>query len=418
MNTTACADALARIEKTQARLRKAAPHPLLQTIEALLDDLHSHMKASGRLMPLRSARVRFRHHLKPAFAQHLEDLSRASIAQASVAFWRQGLDLDEVLSDPDLLHHFGAALGHHWRKVPDTNQQRLGASTADTVRELAFLLSGWRRPERVKAGSDRALRGGAQFRRSAVERLHHEEAPYCELCWRLTERDARLERDAGLTPHADLAALSGRFCSWHTPTEGSRYWTDRRRKNRFSELIEAIYQEDDHYRSRFRAPVDDACWERITAADPAMLHARERGRLPAANLYQMRIRLVAYLMTQRLPAQAARAVEIIELQREAKAGGNELLSLAQIGVHLDVSRSEVLRRLSIGGAIDPEPRSALLRWWPFSENLPARCIPLRPALHQSAQRSDWQELASAWVKELYGALPSTSWKGMEAWKLP
>jgi len=417
MNTPACTLALDRLERARTHLREIAPPTLWEAVETLLSDLHRSMTDTGHLMPLRSVRVRYRRHLSPAFSSHLDDLLRTNPAQASVAFWRQSLDFDEILGDASSMHRFGAALGHHWRRALDAGQQRLGTSAADTVRELAFLLGGWRRPERVKAGSDHPFQGEAQFRRSAVERLHHEEAPYCELCWRLTEKDARLEHDAGRTKHEDLARFSGRFCSWHTTTEGSRYWTDRRRKSRFSELIEAICREDVHYRSRFQAPADDACWQRVVTADPAMFHADGLGRLPAANLYQMRIRMVAYLMTQRLPIQVTKALEIVELQRGAKASGNELLSLAQIGEHLKVSRSEVLRRLSIGGAIDPEPRSAILRWWPFSENLPEGCIPLRPHLYQGVPRSDWQSLVSAWVDGLYGSRPSTLWKGMEAWKL-
>ena len=95
-----------------------------------------------------------------------------------------------------------------------------------------------------------------------------------------------------------------------------------------------------------------------------MLHLALRNTLPISPL-QMSVRKIAYRIAMFRPQQIARAIEIGELQREALERTGRKLMQTEIATRLGVTKQEVSRRMKIGGCVDFNRNSLLLRWWPF-----------------------------------------------------
>ena len=346
------------------------PH-LSHVIKDFHDAIELRSRAEGRLLPARTVANLCHHHLIPGLVTAVDGVTNASGAQDLLDHCASPHGIERVVRHPRYFHWFIDRLYRFLRPSAVGRDEAKLEAIIDTLKEVAFFLGSWPRPRKVTAREDRGLRGGQQRLRSAEERAWLPEWPYCELCWKLSQRAQRLERDAGQT-HADqLKALNERFCADHTPQPGTDYWKAHETQDRFRNLVRRIHGEmasNKVYRQRFISPEDEVLWRRMRVVSMREVAKVTTRDLPPISALQMRVRYVAFEIARHLPRQIENALQVASLQREAIAQTGKLPTLEALGAWLGVTKQAVSARMSkMSGFADFEVVSPHLRWWPFDE---------------------------------------------------
>lgn len=396
------------------------PH-LSRAINGFHDAIELRSRAEGRRLPARTVANLCHHYLIPGLVAAVDGVTNASGAQGLLDHCASPHGIERAVRHPRHLHQFIDRLCRFLRpSVVGRDEAKLEA-IIDTLREVAFFLASWPRSMKVTAKEDRGLKGGRQRLRSAEERAWHAEWPYCELCWKLSQRAQRLERDAGQTRPGQLDVLNERFCAEHVPKPGTDYWKAQETKDRFRFLVRCIYEEmasNQAYRRRFISPEDEVAWSRMQGVSVGEMEKVTARDLPSISALQMRVRYVASEIARHLPRQIENAIQVASLQRETIAQTGRLPTREAIGARLGVTKQAVSARMSkMSGFADFEAASPHLRWWPFDELESKDAIRLRPAVKGKDQQARWHSIVSEYLREIYPSLPSVNWRPIAALKL-
>lgn len=396
------------------------PH-LVQAIEDFHDAIELRSRIEGRRLSAGLVANLCHHHLIPGLVSAVDGVTNASGAQSLIDHCASPHGIAWAVRHPRHLHQFIDRLCRFLRpSVAGRDEARL-ETIIDTLREVAFFVASWPRSKKVTAREDRGLRGGRQRLRSADERLWLAEWPYCELCWKLSQRAQRLERDAGQTLPGQLDAMSERFCADHVPKPDTDYWKAQEAKGRFRFLVRCIYEEmasNQAYRRRFISPEDEMVWGKIQRVSTGELEKVAARDLPSISALQMRVRHVAFEISRHLPRQIENAIQVASLQREAITLTGRLPTREAIGVRLGITKQAVSARMSrMSGFADFEAVSPQLRWWPFDGLDSKDAVRLRPAVKGKDQQAGWHSVVSEYLREIYPSLPSVNWRPIEVLKL-
>lgn len=337
-------------------------------VERLLDAVQKRTRTEARRLPQRSVKLLALEHVAPVFEAVASDLANGDCAPSQAC-------LRAAIAEPRRLHLLMRALARQLRAAGVADE--VSNALVETMRSVGHFVSDWPDTKRVVPESERGHKGASRRLRHVEARTNLHDWPYCELCWRLSQSAEHLEQHADRFEESFSRELSERFCADHARVSGTLYRRDQKNRGRFQELVRAIYEEissDAAYRALFDLPGRDADWV-WSSSDPSeeMLHLALRNALPISPL-QMSVRKIAYKIAMFRPRQIARAIEIGELQREALESTGRKLTQREIAARLGVTKQEVSRRMKIGGCVDFNRSSPLLRWWPFDDRDGAKII--------------------------------------------
>ncbi len=353
---------------TPIAIDKLCDGRLAAGVERLLEAVQERTRAEARRLPQRSVKLLALEHVAPAFEAVASDLVNGDCAPSQAC-------VRAAIAEPRRLHLLMRALARQLRAAGVADE--VSSALIETMRSVGHFVSDWPDTKRVVPESERGHKGASRRLRHVEARTNLHDWPYCELCWRLSQSAEHLEQHAGQFEEPFVRELSGRFCADHARATGTLYRRDQKNKGRFQELVRVIYEEissDAAYRALFEFPSRDAeIWARFSSEPSEALHLALRNALPISPL-QMSVRKIAYKIAMFRPQQIARAIEIGELQREALESTGRKLTQPEIAARLGVTKQEVSRRMKIGGCVDFNRRSPLLRWWPFDDRDGAKVI--------------------------------------------
>lgn len=393
------------------------PH-LAHAIDTFFDAIESRTRTDGKRLALRSISQLCQRHVSPSLEACVARFCGVGDARRVLEYCTPH-PFDEAFGDAKRLHRLADRLYEFLRPVVLRNEDDKFAGLVGTLHNLAAFLASWPSPQRITTKHEQGMKGGNRRLRSAEELLSLADWPYCELCWKLSQRAARLERDAGQTRSSLLSGLSERFCTDHVPEAGTRYWSSQRTKDRFGLLVQKVHEEiaaNPAYRQRFVSTEADVAWQATQCVTADTMEQWLSRDLPPISPLQMRARFLAHEISRRLPRQIANALQIDSLQCEAVAKTGALPTLGEVAAKLGMTKQAVWQRMRIGGLADSAAESPHLRWWPF-DNFGLHGNQPRPTADSEGGQIEWHAPVWAYLRGIYPSLQSVNWKPIKAFKL-
>ena len=367
----------------------------IESFQYAVDSETLRMRSKGNRMPIRSVAKLLVSHVEGAFEEAVAQITGGSNVRALTLRWFGPKGMRSVVNSFDQFHKVLKVANMQLRDFTSANEGVSGL--IGTMREVVFFLQQWPPSRRVVPRHEQGRKGASVRLRSAEERHFLPDWPYCELCWKLSQRAAHIEGSGCEAGSLRDKCLNERFCEDHARETGSLYRRDSRNRERFEDVTQAIYAEigkDSSFRLRFTSPGDGLIWSVAKSLDHKAFESLALRDLTPVSLLQLNVRYVAYQIATRRPRQIDKAVEIASLQRDAFASTGRKLTLTEIAQRIGVTKMEVSRRLGLGGCIDLERTSPLLFWWPFDNLAGDNIFQVKTPRSVKAQslRENWKSI--------------------------